>query len=99
MPLFSYVDGQEVKERALPDPDTEVVGGVLWGSPEALFTPAYWMTQCWMHEGDFSPRCHRLGVSLEEEIVACLLGGHGVPAETGRAAFERLRNRGIIAAR
>lgn len=28
----------------------------------------------------------------------CMLGGHGIPAEVGLAAFERLRDRGLIAA-
>jgi hypothetical protein len=33
---------------------------------------------------------------LEEEVVACLLGGHGIPAEVGNAAFLRLRDRGLF---
>ena len=36
------------------------------------------------------------GRTLEEEVAACVLGGHGIPAEVGLAAFERLRDRGLI---
>ncbi|HLM99975.1 MAG TPA: hypothetical protein VK335_11870 [Bryobacteraceae bacterium] len=72
--------------------------GVPWGRADVLFTTAYWMTQYWMHEGVFPDRCHRLGQTFEEEVAACLLGGHGILAEIGLTAFERLRDRGLIAA-
>ena len=39
---------------------------------------------------------HAIGQTLEEEVAFCLLGGHGIPAEIGIAAFERLRSRGLI---
>jgi N-glycosylase/DNA lyase len=54
------------------------------------------MTQHWMREGNFHSPNHCLGETLEEEVVACLLGGHGIPAEVGLAAFERLRGRCLI---
>lgn len=38
------------------------------------------------------PDHYRLGRSLEEELMACLLGGHGIPAEVGLAAYDRLRS-------
>jgi thermostable 8-oxoguanine DNA glycosylase len=56
------------------------------------------MTQHWMREDNLPLRSHNLGETLEEEVVACLLGGHGIPAEVGLAAFERLRSRGLITA-
>jgi N-glycosylase/DNA lyase len=37
-----------------------------------------------------------LGASLSEEVAACLLGGHGIPAEAGLAAFARLRESGLL---
>jgi thermostable 8-oxoguanine DNA glycosylase len=74
-----------------------VLPGVVWGRPDVLFTAAYWLTQYWMREDGFPNRCHRLGRTFEEEVVACLLEGHGIPAEVGLAAFERLRDRGLIA--
>jgi N-glycosylase/DNA lyase len=65
-----------------------------WGRPELLGTCAYWMDQT----DQYSQRrpSHRLGHDLLEEIVACMLGGFGMPAEVGVAAFERLRRRGLI---
>lgn len=62
-----------------------------WGRPDVLFTPAYWRVQVehWGH--NLPPGAHRLGNSLLEETAACLLGGHGIPAEVALAAFRRLR--------
>ena len=55
-----------------------------------MMTPAFWAAQSWMWELE-EPDHYRLGRSLEEELMACLLGGHGIPAEVGLAAYERLR--------
>lgn len=33
---------------------------------------------------------------MQEEVAACLLGGYGIPAEVGLAAYERLRTRGLL---
>lgn len=96
MPTFSFIRGKEVIERPLPLPTEEVLPGVRWGCPEALFSPAYWLVQCWMREGSLTPRTHALGQTLQEEVVACLLGGHGIPAEVALAAFYRLRARGLL---
>jgi len=52
-----------------------------------------------MREGSLTPRTHSLGKTLEEEVVACLLGGYGVPAEVALAAFDRLRTRGLLSNR
>ena len=96
MQAFYFLKGDQVVERTIASPDTPVLPGVLWGKPEMLFTPAYWLTQYWMQEDDFPCRSHRLGKNFEEEVAACLLGGHGIPAEIGIAAFERLRDRGLL---
>jgi N-glycosylase/DNA lyase len=98
MQVFYFLKGDEVVERPIAVPEVCVLPGVPWGRADVLFTAAYWMTQYWMHEEGFPNRCHRLGQTFEEEVVACLLGGHGIPAELGIAAFERLRDRGLIAA-
>jgi hypothetical protein len=37
-----------------------------------------------------------LGRSLREELAACLLGGFGMRAEVGLAAFRRLRAEGLL---
>jgi thermostable 8-oxoguanine DNA glycosylase len=67
-------------------------GSLQWGMAEELLTPAYWATQAWMWEVE-APEHYKLGNSLEEETLACLLGGYGIPAEVGLAAYERLRER------
>ncbi len=96
MPTFRYLRGDHVIERLVAPPTDEVIPGIPWGSPETLFTPAFWLAQYWMREGSLTPRTHCLGKTLEEEVVACLLGGYGIPAEVALAAFERLRMRGLI---
>ena len=61
-----------------------------WGEAIVPTTPAYWAAQTWMWSLD-APDHYRLGRSLEEELLACMLGGHGIPAEVGLAAYHRLR--------
>ena len=80
----------------IPDAEDTVLPGVRWGRPDILFTPAYWMTQYWMHFDQIPEPRHRLGETLEEEVVACLLGGHGIPAEMGIAAFQHLKRAGVF---
>ncbi|MDF2811203.1 MAG: hypothetical protein K0S56_2234 [Microvirga sp.] len=61
-----------------------------WGDADRPMTPAYWAAQSWMWKLD-APDHYRLGNSLEEELLACMLGGYGIPAEIGLAAYDRLR--------
>jgi N-glycosylase/DNA lyase len=64
-----------------------------WGLPHELGTAAFWVEQTRRR----SPQGgHRLGETLAEEVVACLLGGYGVRAWVGLAAFKRLRRRGLV---
>lgn len=63
---------------------------LLWGRAEQIGSPAYWASQAWMWEIE-EPDHYRLGRSLREEMLACLLGGYGIPAEVGLAAYQRLR--------
>jgi N-glycosylase/DNA lyase len=89
---FALVNGS-LETLPLPDPadrlgDTDL----FWGRHEELCTPAYWAAQSWAWELSH-PNHYRLGRSLEEEVLACLLGGHGIPAEIGLAANRRLRDR------
>lgn len=79
----------------LPDAHTDLLPGVAWMTCEQVFTPAYWRSQAWMR-GLSAVRSHRLGSTLPEEAAACLLGGHGIPAEVGLAAFHALRSRGLL---
>jgi N-glycosylase/DNA lyase len=76
---------------SLPGPGALVTGyDLLWGGVEEIGSPAYWSAQTWMWEME-EPEHFRLGSSLREEVLACLLGGYGIPAEVGLAAYARLR--------
>lgn len=79
----------------LPDVGVEVLPGVRWGALDAFPTPAYWAYQVLARRMTFGPLRHRLGNTLPEEVAACLLGGHGIPAVVGIAAFHQLRDRGL----
>jgi len=82
----------------VPGPEEEVVAGVKWGRFDHLFTPAYWFSQAWYQRSSSSKLVYRLGNTLIEEVAACLLGGHGLPAEVGLAAYDRLKSRGFLGA-
>lgn len=97
MQTLLYLKDDEVFERHLPPSDEEVMPGVVWGRVDELFTVAYWLGQYWQREGEYRPAVHRIGQTFVEEVVACMLGGHGIPAEVGLAAFARLRDVGLIA--
>ena len=82
----------------IPPPSATVMRDICWGAFDELLTPAYWKGQAWQHAhldtyGDF-----RLGRTFIEEVAACLLGGYGISAEIGLAAFKRLRDSGLLAA-
>lgn len=73
----------------LPESEAEYMPGIQWGSFEHALTPAFWVTQAWLQDdgGDID---FTLTQSLREEVVTCLLGGHGAPAEVGLAASARV---------
>jgi thermostable 8-oxoguanine DNA glycosylase len=74
----------------------EVIPGVKWGSICAFPTPAYWKYQVLARQIQQTQIRNRLGKSLAEEVGACLLGGHGIPASVGLAAFEHLKGHGVF---
>ena len=96
MQVMRSLDSGFKRELEIPDPRNEVIAGVPWGRFDQFHTPAFWLNRVWVHSPteDFEPR--PTGSTLAEEIVACLLGGHGVPAEVAIAAFYRLRDHGLI---
>ena len=91
--VFGLRNGEAVS-FPIPDPDDILFDAITWGRHEAFFTPAYWASQTVM--ADFRRADHRLGQTLHEEVAACLLGGHGIPAEIGLAAFTHLRSIGLL---
>jgi N-glycosylase/DNA lyase len=81
----------------LPAADIELMPGVRWGAFEAFPTPAYWFYQVFANRVRGAPLEYKLGRTLAEEIGACLLGGHGISASVGLAAYEHLRSQGTFA--
>jgi thermostable 8-oxoguanine DNA glycosylase len=87
----AWVDGGSILERQFPGAKATVPNHKFaWGFVEEIGSPAYWAAQAWMWEVT-EPNHYRLGRTLREEVLACLLGGYGIPAEVGLAAYERLR--------
>lgn len=80
----------------LPTPDSEVIPGVPWGAIEAFPTPAYWAYQVYARRLQGERINYKLGATLKEEVGACLLGGHGIPASVGLAAFHHVKARGAF---
>lgn len=92
--VFARTESGVVSHEVPSAEETIGSGSLQWGMAEELLTPAYWATQAWMWEVE-APEHYKLGNTLEEETLACLLGGYGIPAEVGLAAYERLRERFI----
>jgi len=90
-----FIDAK-IYSRDFPDAMSEVLPGVSWGLIEAFPTPAYWAYQVWANEQELEPLNYKLGATLAEEVGACLLGGHGIQANVGLAAFAHLRNLGAF---
>lgn len=89
--------GSTTVQLELPPLSDEVLPGVRWGAVDAFPTPAYWLYQVLAHRLAGRNSTYRIGNTLAEEVAACLLGGHGLPAAVGIAAFEALRVMGLFA--
>jgi N-glycosylase/DNA lyase len=63
-----------------------------WGAYWVFGTAAYWVSQYRSRFGREPIRGQAIGHDLLEETAACILGGYGIPAEVGLAAFRRLRD-------
>lgn len=88
--------GKEIHELKLPEPDEYLMENIKWGRLDAIFTPAFWATQMWQVMDTHQATHYQLGKTLKEEVAACLLGGHGIPAEVGIKAYEAIRDSGIL---
>jgi N-glycosylase/DNA lyase len=89
--------GRVAIQVELPPVEAEVLPGVAWGAVEAFPSPAYWAYQVLARRLIAQPVRYRLGRTLGEEVGACLLGGHGIPAAIGVAAFQKLKAAGVFA--
>jgi N-glycosylase/DNA lyase len=83
-------------EYYLPHEESELLPGVKWGHYCQLYTPAFWKFMYLSSGIQDEQNFHRLTSTVIEEIVACLLGGFGMPAELGLAAFNRLQEKDLI---
>src|ERR1035437_7715890 len=92
--MFATLQGK-FRHLRLPPPEEDVLPGIPWGRFDELFTPAFWRGQAWQHETLGTYTCLRLGRTLKEETAACLLGGYGMRAELGLAAYRRVRDSGF----
>lgn len=81
---------------SIPSAQEPVSDGLAWGQVEAFPTPAYWLFQVLARRVQAQTIRNRLGATLREEVGACLLGGHGIPADIGTLAFEHLRAKGAF---
>ncbi|HEV2174074.1 MAG TPA: hypothetical protein VGR71_10920 [Nitrospira sp.] len=59
---------------------------------DSFGTAAYWIDQA----SRFKQTAAGSGTGLEEEVAACLLGGFGMPAEVGLAAYRAVRESGLL---
>lgn len=96
MQLGAIFMNQVVFNIELPKADSEVIPGVPWGAMEAFPTPAYWAYQVYARRLIGDRVNYKLGATLKEEVGACLLGGHGIPANVGLAAFQHVKERGAF---
>lgn len=65
-----------------------------WGEPWQWASAAYWISRA--ARPQLEPQRLRLGASLREEVAACVLGGFGIPASVGVAAFEAVRDARLL---
>lgn len=88
--------GPTVVHVELPSKDEPVFAGLTWGAVDSFPTPAYWAYQVFARRVMGTTIRSRLGETLAEEVCACLLGGHGIPASIGVAAFRAVRAKGLL---
>lgn len=79
-----------------PAPEQELLPGISWGAIEAFPSPAYWAYQVFARRLEGKNINYKLGATLKEEVGACLLGGHGIPANIGVAAFKKIKKLGAF---
>ncbi|EKN3402647.1 8-oxoguanine DNA glycosylase [Yersinia enterocolitica] len=88
--------GPTVINLDFPAPEEDIVPGVRWGAVNAFPSPAYWAYQVLARRLEVNFINYKLGRTLKEEVGACLLGGHGIPAAIGIAAFNKLKGLGAF---
>lgn len=77
-------------------PSSEVVPGVLFGKPEWVPSPAFWLTLASQEWTDEDRYVSDPGSLLADDVAFCILGGFGIKMEVNQAAFERLKDAGAL---
>lgn len=88
--------GRNLFQVDLPPAKEEVLPNVSWGDAAGFPTIAYWLYRVFQQRITGSTVKYKLGRSLLEETGACLLGGHGIPAANGLAAYQHMENKGAF---
>lgn len=96
MQLNKHYEDEKFFECIIPDELSEVLPGVVWGKANQPFTPAFWRFLCITNGAVNDKSRYHLGKTLEEEVIACLLGGHGITGEMGIAAYHHLIQNNVI---
>lgn len=96
--LETYVDSIIYSQviNNIPEENRELIPGLAWGNFCQLYTPAFWKFMYLINDLPENQNIHRFGNNIIEEIVACLLGGYGMPSELGTLAFDRLQKKDLI---
>jgi thermostable 8-oxoguanine DNA glycosylase len=92
--IVRWVSAGQVVSFTLPAADEAILPGVRWGRADVLFSSAYWAGV--LRSCPPTAPLHRLTASLRDELALCLLGGFGMPAEVGLAAFAHLRGTQLL---
>lgn len=70
---------------------------ISWGEPWMYESPAYWVARAEERSTtDLQGDAYSLGGNLVEEVVACLLGGFGITYELNVAAFNAIKDAGML---
>lgn len=86
--------GTGFSQIELPPENEEAIPNVKWGNVAGFATVSYWLYKVFEKRHTNSTINYKLGHTLLEEIGACLLGGHGIPASKGLAAYEHMKAKG-----
>jgi len=92
MQLLSFLSQNNEITIPIPSESKKIYKNIHWGKFEHFFTPAFWYAQVIMHEQEKATMLnYKLGETFEEEVIACLVGGYGIPSEVGNAKFNQLK--------
>jgi thermostable 8-oxoguanine DNA glycosylase len=94
---IAYWEDEHINVKIeIPSEREEVMPGVLWGPVSGFGSPAYWKYLTLVRRFQDKEIDYKLGRTLLEETAACVLGGHGIPADMGLAAYQHIKQKGAF---